>query len=81
MTESDDELGTQAAMREELGTQAAPILPSGTTRSDPIGTGRSSGRSTRTARSRPTVRRLGGGLVEIPAVPLLARQRYVDKHF
>lgn len=79
MTESDDELGTQAAVRdddprtqaairEELGTQAAPILPSGITRSDPIGTGRSSGRSTRTARSRPTVRRLGGGLVEIPAV-------------
>ncbi|KAA0022113.1 serine/threonine-protein kinase PknG [Antrihabitans cavernicola] len=80
MAEAEDhEVGTQAALRdevdtaggfrEELGTQATPqVYPEGTARSDPIGTARSSGRSTRTARSRPTVRRLGGGLVAVPTV-------------
>ena len=55
---------TRADFREEVGTRAASeAFPA---RSN--GTARTSGRSTRTARSRPPAQRLGGGLVEIPAV-------------
>lgn len=55
---------------EQPGTAAADFGP-GTQRSEPDSGAamRTSGRSVRTARSRPTVRRLGGGLVPIPTVP------------
>lgn len=74
-TSPDEEVGTRAAAREpddEVGTQAAQAQSQGTARSDSIAmsaTARSSGRSSRTVRSRPTVRRLGGGLVAVPVVP------------
>ncbi|MEU8900711.1 tetratricopeptide repeat protein [Nocardia sp. NPDC048505] len=49
------------------GTQAAALADTG--RPDSGAAHRTSGRSVRTARSRPTVRRLGAGLVPIPDVP------------
>lgn len=68
--------GTQAVGTRAAGTQAAESRTSGTQRSDGSATtattatsgSRSSGRSSRTVRSRPGIRRLGGGLVEVPAV-------------
>ncbi|TQM30013.1 serine/threonine-protein kinase PknG [Nocardia bhagyanarayanae] len=62
--------GTMAAAPEPPGTMAAPASDE-TRRSEPDsgGASRTSGRSVRTARSRPSVRRLGGGLVPIPTVP------------
>ncbi|WP_435591543.1 serine/threonine-protein kinase PknG [Nocardia sp. bgisy118] len=58
------------AFAEPPGTMAAEVSDE-TPRSEPDsgGASRTSGRSVRTARSRPSVRRLGGGLVSIPTVP------------
>ncbi|MGV9822755.1 serine/threonine-protein kinase PknG [Nocardia xishanensis] len=62
-------IGT-AAFGEPPGTMAAEVSDE-TPRSEPdsAGASRTSGRSVRTAHSRPSVRRLGGGLVPIPTVP------------
>ncbi|MBJ8348555.1 serine/threonine-protein kinase [Antrihabitans sp. YC2-6] len=66
-----DSKGTRATPFEPPGTQGAPLTTAGTARSGSDGTtgiSRSSGRNSRTVRTRQTVRRLGGGLVELPAV-------------
>ena len=72
-----DSAGTRAVPAEFDGTQAVAADLDGT-RATPAGqrassgatvvSGRSSGRSTRTVRTRTTIRRLGGGLVEIAPV-------------
>ena len=62
------------------GTQAARPEPESTSRTemvDTAATARSSGRSTRTARTRSGNRRLGDGLVEVPVVPAVDPQSAV----
>ncbi|WP_280194017.1 serine/threonine-protein kinase [Nocardia farcinica] len=65
-----DESHTPHPFEDDDGPGTRAVAPTGAMdRPDSGGARTTSGRSVRTSRSRPTVRRLGGGLVPVPPVP------------